>query len=254
MKIISYNLNGIRAALKKDLIDWVKKENPDIFCVQETKSQEEQVPPEIFGDLGYHAYWHSAEKKGYSGVLTYTKEKAKKVVVGMGMEKYDIEGRVLRTDFDDFTLVNLYLPSSTSGAERHDYKMEFLSDFESWTKKLLKKQKKVIILGDYNIVRLDIDIHNPTRKDKPPGFRPEERAWLQKWFDKDFTDAYRHLHPDKEDEYSWWSYRSGARKNNKGWRIDYISVTPNLADSIKSVRHGHEVVHSDHVAVILELG
>ena len=254
MKIISYNLNGIRAALKKDLIDWVKKENPDIFCVQETKSQEDQVPPEIFGDLGYHAYWHSAEKKGYSGVLTYTKEKAKKVVVGMGMEKYDIEGRVLRTDFDDFTLVNLYLPSSTSGAERHDYKMEFLSDFGSWTKKLLKKQKKVIILGDYNIVRLDIDIHNPTRKDKPPGFRPEERAWLQKWFDKDFTDAYRHLHPDKEDEYSWWSYRSGARKNNKGWRIDYISVTPNLAERIKSVRHGHEVVHSDHVAVVMELG
>ncbi len=254
MKIISYNLNGIRAALKKDLIDWVKKENPDIFCVQETKSQEEQVPPEIFGDLGYHAYWHSAEKKGYSGVLTYTKEKAKKVVVGMGMEKYDIEGRVLRTDFDDFTLVNLYLPSSTSGAERHDYKMEFLSDFDSWTKTLLKKQKKVIILGDYNIVRLDIDIHNPTRKDKPPGFRPEERAWLQKWFDKDFTDAYRHLHPDKEDEYSWWSYRSGARKNNKGWRIDYISVTPNLAERIKSVRHGHEVTHSDHVAVVMELG
>ncbi len=254
MKIISYNVNGIRAALKKDLIKWVKKEDPDIFCVQETKSQEEQVPPELFEDLGYHAYWHSAEKKGYSGVLTYAKQEAKKVVVGMGMEKYDLEGRVLRTDFEDFTLVNLYLPSSTSGAERHDYKMEFLEDFESWTKKLLKKQKKVIILGDYNIVRLDIDIHNPTRKDKPPGFRPEERAWLQKWFDKDFTDAYRHLHPDKEDEYSWWSYRSGARKNNKGWRIDYISVTPNLADSIKSVRHGHEVVHSDHVAVILELG
>ncbi len=253
MKIISYNVNGIRAALKKGLLDWVKKEDPDVFCVQETKSQEDQVPPKLFEDLGYHGYWHSAEKKGYSGVLTYAKQKAEKVVVGMGMDKYDIEGRVLRTDFDDFTLVNLYLPSSTSGTERHEYKMAFLNDFESWTRKLLKKQKKVIIVGDYNIVRLDIDIHNPTRKDKPPGFRPEERSWLQNWFENIFTDAYRHLHPDKEDEYSWWSYRSGARKNNKGWRIDYISVTPNLAERIKAVRHGHEVIHSDHAAVVMEL-
>jgi len=215
MKLITYNVNGIRAALKKDLLKWVKKEKPDVFCVQETKSHSDQVPAELFEDLGYHAYWHSAEKKGYSGVLTYSKIKADKVVEGMNMPKYDKEGRVLRTDFGDWTLVNLYLPSSSSGEERHVFKMAFLKDFGAWVKKLKKKRKNLIIVGDYNIVRLDIDIHNPTRKDKPPGFRPEERAWLQKWFDKDFADAYRELHPEQTDEFSWWSYRAGARKNNK---------------------------------------
>ena len=253
MKLISYNVNGIRAALKKDLIKWVKKENPDIFCIQETKSQAEQVPAELFEELGYTAYWHSAEKKGYSGVLTFAKTPATKVVEGMGMSKYDSEGRVLRTDFGDWTLVNLYLPSSSSGEERHQYKMEFLDDFGAWAKKLLKKRKQLIIVGDYNIVRLDIDIHNPTRKDKPPGFRPEERAWLQNWFDKDFSDAYRVLHPEQENEYSWWSYRAGARKNNKGWRIDYISVSKPLEVMVRSVRHGHEAVHSDHAAIIMEI-
>ena len=253
MKLISYNVNGLRAALKKDLLDWVKKEDPDLFCIQESKSQAGQVPAELFENLGYHAYWHSAEKKGYSGVVTYSKQKASKVVEGMGMEKYDIEGRVLRTDYKDLTIVNLYLPSSSSGEERHKFKMEFLDDFGKWAKKLLKKRKQLIIVGDYNIVRLDIDIHNPTRKDKPPGFRPEERAWLQNWFDKDFVDAYRVLHPDQTDEYSWWSYRAGARKNNKGWRIDYISVSPQLEDKITAVRHGHEAVHSDHAAIVMEM-
>ena len=252
MKLISYNLNGLRAALKKDLVKWVTEEDPDYFCIQETKSQEEQVPPEIFEKLGYHAYWHSAEKKGYSGVLTYSKEPASKVVKGMGKAEYDAEGRVLRTDFGDWTLVNLYLPSSTSGEERHNFKMDFLEDFGKWAKKLLKTRKKLIIVGDYNIVRLDIDIHNPTRKDKPPGFRPEERAWLQKWFDKDFKDAFRELHPEVENDFSWWSYRAGSRKNNKGWRIDYVSVSEALSGHITTARHGHEAVHSDHAAVIVE--
>ena len=253
MKIISYNVNGIRAALKKGLLEWIENENPDVFCIQETKSQPDQVPAELFSDLGYTAYWHSAEKKGYSGVLTCSKTEATKVVEGMGNDKYDVEGRVLRTDYDDYTIVNLYLPSSTSGDERHNYKMDFLTDFGKWTKKLLKTRKKLIILGDYNIVRLDLDIHNPQRKDAPPGFRPEERGWLQKWFEKDFADAYRELYPDQDDEYSWWSYRAGARKNNKGWRIDYISVSAAIKDGITAVRHGHEAVHSDHAAIVMEI-
>ena len=252
MKLITYNVNGLRAALKKDLLDWVKEEDPDFLCVQETKSQPDQIPPELFEDLGYQAYWHSAEKKGYSGVLTLSKTKAKKVKVGIGMEKYDIEGRVLRTDYDDWTLINMYLPSSTSGTERHNYKMEFLEDFGKWIKKLSKTRKKVIVVGDYNIVRLDIDIHNPQRKDKPPGFRPEERAWLQKFFEKDFHDAFREINPEAEDDYSWWSYRSGARKNNKGWRIDYVAVSKALSQTITAARHAHEVVHSDHAAVVVE--
>jgi len=253
MKIVSYNVNGLRAALKKNLIEWVKSEDPDIFCIQESKSQEEQVPSEIFEDLGYRAYWHSAVKKGYSGVTTYSKLEATKTVLGMGMSKYDDEGRVLRTDFGDWTLVNLYLPSSSSGEERHKFKMEFLEDFGAWQNKLLKKRKKLIILGDFNIVRLDIDIHNPQRKDKPPGFRPEEREWLQNMFSQDFADAYREVHPDKEDEYSWWSYRAGARKNNKGWRIDYIAVSKALKTKIEKVRHGHEAVHSDHAPIVMEI-
>lgn len=252
MKLISYNVNGIRAALKKDLIPWIEKEQPDYLCIQETKSQPDQIPEEIFSDLGYEAHWHSAEKKGYSGVQTLSKGSADHVQMGMGKKKYDVEGRVLRTDFGDWTLVNLYLPSSTSGEERHLYKMDFLKDFGRWARKLLKEREKLIIVGDYNIVRLDKDIHNPQRKDKPPGFRPEERAWIQKYFKKDFHDAFREVHPDEEDNYSWWSYRMGARKNNKGWRIDYVAVSPALKDSIQSARHAHEVIHSDHAAVVVE--
>lgn len=252
MKIISYNVNGIRAALKKDLLKWVKKEKPDVFCVQESKSQEDQVDASIFESLGYHAYWHSAEKKGYSGVITYSKEVADKVVPGTKMKKYDSEGRVLRTDFGDWTLLNCYFPSGSSGETRHEYKMEFLHDFGPWVKKLLKKRPKLIILGDYNVVHEDIDIHNPTRKDNPSGFKPEEREWLAKWFKKDFTDAFRYLHPEKQ-EFSWWSYRAGARKNNKGWRIDYISVSKSIEKKIEKAGHYHKAVHSDHCPVYLEI-
>ena len=253
MKIISYNVNGVRAAIKKGLVEWIKEEDPDVFCLQESKSQPDQVPQETFGDLGYIASWHSAEKKGYSGVVTYSKKEPTNVLEGMGKKKYDIEGRVLRTDFGSWTLLNCYFPSGSSGDERHAFKMKFLKDFRPWVKKLLKTRKKLIILGDYNVVRLDIDIHNPKRKDAPSGFKPEERAWLQKWFEEDFEDAFRVLHPTKEEDFSWWSYRAGSRQKNKGWRIDYISVTNNLAKKIKAVRHAKEAQHSDHAAVIMEI-
>ncbi len=253
MKLITYNVNGIRAAIKKDLLVWLKAESPDIICFQETKSQAEQVPAELFEDLGYHAYWHSAEKKGYSGLLTLSKVKADKVVEGMQNPDYDMEGRVLRTDYGDTTLINLYLPSSTSGKLRHDYKMAFLQDFGKWVKKLKKKRPNLIVVGDYNIVRLDIDIHNPQRKDKPPGFRPEERKWLQEWFDNDFSDAFRLIHPEKENDFSWWSYRAGSRKTNKGWRIDYLSVSEPLSSLVTDAYHDHEAVHSDHCPVVMTI-
>jgi len=253
MKIISYNVNGIRAALKKGLIDFVKEEDPDIICFQESKSQPEQVPEETFGDLGYHAAWNSAEKKGYSGVITYSKKKPAKIYKGIGIPKYDLEGRVLRTDFAALTVLNCYFPSGSSGDERHAYKMDFLHDFGPWVDDLLKERKKLIIVGDYNIVRLDIDIHNPKRKDFPSGFKPEERQWLNDWYDKYFVDAFREIHPEKENDFSWWSYRAGARQKNKGWRIDYISVTNNLKKKVESVRHAMEAAHSDHAAVIMEI-
>ena len=245
-------MNGIRAALKKDLLKWVKKKKPDIFCIQESKSQEDQVDPALFEKLGYQAYWHSAEKKGYSGVTTFSKIPADKVVAGMNKKKYDSEGRILRTDFGDWTVLNCYFPSGSSGDARHAFKMEFLHDFGPWVKRLLKKRPKLIILGDYNVVHEDIDIHNPTRKDFPSGFKPEERAWLAKWFKKDFTDAFRYLHPEKQ-EFSWWSYRSGARKNNKGWRIDYISVSKVIENKITAAGHYSKAVHSDHCPVYLEI-
>ena len=253
MKIVSYNVNGIRAAIKKGLIDWLKEEEPDILCIQETKAHPEQINPEIFEEAGYHAYWHSAEKKGYSGVLTLSKIEADHVEAGMGKSLYDNEGRVIRTDFGDWTLLNCYFPSGSSSEERHEFKMKFIEDFGPWANKLLMKRKKLIIVGDYNIVRLDIDIHNPQRKDKPSGFRDEERAWLNNWFDTHFHDAFRILYPDLEDAYSWWSYRAGSRQKNKGWRIDYISVSDPLKHQIKEVRQLREVMHSDHGPVIMDI-
>ncbi len=253
MKIISYNVNGIRAALKKGLIDWLQQAAPDIFCIQESKSQIDQVDPTIFNDLGYTAYWHSAEKKGYSGVITFVKEAALDVKEGMGHKKYDIEGRVLETTHSNFTLLNCYFPSGSSGEERHAFKMEFLHDFRKYVAKRFTKKDKLIIVGDYNVVRLDIDIHNPTRKDKPSGFRPEEREWLQDWFSKDYIDAYRKFDPDSPDAFSWWSYRAGAKAKNKGWRIDYISCSENLDTNIVGAKHYPEAGFSDHCPIEVTL-
>lgn len=251
--IISYNVNGIRAALKKEFIPWLKKENPDVLCLQEIKAEKEQIPLELFEELGYHAEILSAEKKGYSGVATFSKQKPDSVKLKTGMKAYDSEGRILQTDFEDWCLLNCYFPSGSSGEERHEFKMQFLNDFGMYVKKILKKKKKLIVVGDYNVVRLDHDIHNPTRKDKPSGFRPEERAWLNEWFEKDFGDAFRMLHPDEENNFSWWSYRMGARKRNKGWRIDYISLSNEIKTGIKASGQLHEAVHSDHCPVFVKL-
>lgn len=253
MRIVSYNVNGIRAAMKKGFVEWMEQVQPDILCIQESKSQEGQVKEELFKELGYNMYWHSAEKKGYSGVITFSKEPADTIVSGMGMEKYDNEGRVLRTDFGDLTIINTYFPSGSSSEERHAFKMEFLADYEPWITELKKQRKNIMVLGDYNIVRLDIDIHNPTRKDNPSGFRPEEREWLDNWFKNGFVDAYRQLYPETEDIYSWWSYRAGSRQKNKGWRIDYISVPNNLASQITQVYHAKDDQHSDHAAIIMDI-
>ncbi len=252
MKIVSYNLNGIRAAIKKDWLKWVKNGKYDIVCVQETKAQPEDLPNELFEELGYTAYWHSAEKKGYSGVLTLTKVKPDKVVVGCGIKKYDKEGRILRLDFGDWSLLNCYFPSGSSGEERQAFKMKFLVDFKRWIKKVKVERPKLIIVGDYNIAHGEFDIHNPTRKDEPSGFKKEERAWIDKFLKLGFTDAFRFMNPEKI-EFSWWSYRMGARKKNKGWRIDYQCVTENLEDKIISASNMNDAVHSDHCPVLLEI-
>jgi len=251
-KIVSYNVNGIRAAIKKGFVDFMKEKDFDVVCIQETKAMMEQVDVALFEELGYHHNWYSAEKKGYSGVATFSKKAPDNVVLGCGIEKYDREGRIIRTDFGDVSILNCYFPSGTSGEERQAFKYEFLDDFFKWIKELKKTRKKLIIVGDYNVAHTEMDIHNPKGNKKNSGFLPEEREWMTKWFASGFTDAYRHLNPEKV-EYSWWSYRANARANNKGWRIDYQSVSDNLQDKLKEAYHLSDYKHSDHCGVYLEL-
>lgn len=250
--IVSYNVNGIRAAIKKGLVDFVSNGKFDIFCVQETKARLEQVDCTPFEDLGYSHHWHSAEKKGYSGVATFSKVAPDFVQAGCGIDYIDKEGRVLRTDFGELTVLNCYFPSGSSGDIRQDIKMQFLDSFFDWILVLKKERPNLIIVGDYNIAHTEMDIHNPKSNKKTSGFLPEERAWMSKWLESGFTDAFRHVHPELV-QYSWWSYRAGARGKNKGWRIDYQSVARHLQDRIKDAYQINEAVHSDHCPVFLEL-
>ena len=252
MKIISYNVNGIRAAMRKGLVDWIAEHDFDIICIQESKAQPEQVDMAPFEALGYQHFWHSAEKKGYSGVITLSKVAPDRVIEGCGIEMYDKEGRIIRTDFGDLTLLNCYFPSGTSGDVRQEVKMSFLADIQKWVNALKKERPNIILVGDYNIAHTENDIHNPKSNKNTSGFLPEEREWMTQWFDSGFTDAYRHLNPEKV-AYSWWSYRANARANNKGWRIDYQSVSKNLAPKLKTAHHFKDAVHSDHCPVFMEI-
>lgn len=251
--IVTYNVNGIRSALGKGLVDWLSLADIDIFCIQETKAQPEQVLERgLFEELGYRQYWHSAEKKGYSGVATFSRIEPDAVIEGCGMEQYDREGRILRTDFGDWTLLNCYFPSGTTGDERQAFKMEFLHDFYRWIEALKKERPNLIIVGDYNIAHTEIDIHDPVRNKKSSGFLPEEREWMSKWFGNGFTDAFRFLHPDKV-EYSWWSFRANSRANNKGWRIDYQSVSDGIRSRLLEAYQMPDVAHSDHCPVYIKI-
>lgn len=252
MKIISYNVNGIRAALKKGFAEWVEAGGFDIICLQETKARPEQVDTAILEEMGYHHNWVSAEKKGYSGVAIFSKKKPDNVVEGCGVEEFDSEGRVIRADFGDLTVVNIYFPSGTAGSVRQEVKYRFLDHIYEWANALRKERPNLVILGDYNIAHTEMDIHNPKSNKNNSGFLPEEREWMTKWFANGFTDSFRHLNPEQV-QYSWWSYRANARANNKGWRIDYISVTDNLNPQLQHAQQLTDVKHSDHCPVLLEL-
>ena len=250
--IVSYNLNGIRAALSKSLLAWLKQHDIDIFCVQETKAQPDQVAErQEFEALGYEQHWHSAEKKGYSGVATFSRIPPDDVIVGCGIDKYDREGRILRTDFGDWTLLNCYFPSGTTGDERQAFKMEFLDDFFRWVGELKKERPKLIIVGDYNIAHTEIDIHDPVRNKTSSGFLPEERAWLTRVFDEiGYVDVFRKLNPDP-DHYTWWSNRGQAWAKNVGWRIDYQIATPDIASKAREAAIYKESRFSDHAPLII---
>ena len=252
MKIISYNVNGIRAALKKGFIDWLKSANPDVICLQEIKAQEDQLDLSVFENAGYHySYWFSAQKKGYSGVAILSKKEPTNVVYGTGIESMDFEGRNIRVDFDGVSVMSLYLPSGTNLA-RLEHKLEYMDLFQDYINTLKKKVPNLIICGDYNICHEAIDVHDPVRNKNISGFLPEERAWMSQFLENGFVDAFREFNSEAHN-YSWWSYRANSRTNNKGWRLDYTLVTQSLQEKLKRAVILSEVVHSDHCPVLVEL-
>lgn len=252
MQVITYNVNGIRAALKKDFAGWLKTTNADVVCLQEIKANTDQFDQSVFTDLGYHCYWNSAEKKGYSGVAIFSKVKPKHVEYGCGIEEIDFEGRILRVDFDEVSVMSAYFPSGSSGDVRQAFKMQFLGLFQNYINQLKKSFPKLIISGDYNICHQAIDIHNPQRNKHTSGFLPEEREWVSQFLVSGFIDSFRHLNPEPHN-YSWWSYRANARAKNLGWRIDYNMISENLLSNLKRSSIFSQAVHSDHCPVLVEL-
>lgn len=252
MKIVSYNVNGIRAALSKGLNVWLGDERPDVFCVQETKAQPDQIDLEPFAELGYHVQLHSAVKKGYSGVAVMSLQKPDNVVEGIGVHRFDEEGRVLRCDFGDLTVVSVYVPSGSSGDERQEFKMDFLMHFLPYVNRLRKERPNVVVCGDFNICHKPIDINHPERQIGVSGFLPEEREWMDLFELSGMVDTFRVFCADK-DRYSWWSYRGGARFRNAGWRIDYLWASEPLRDQLAAGDILDYVVHSDHCPVLLEI-
>ena len=250
--IISYNVNGIRAAISKGLLDWLSIVNPDIVCFQELKAQTEQIPILDFEALGYHSFWFPAQKKGYSGVALLTKTQPDNVAFGMNIPKYDFEGRMIRADYGDISVISVYHPSGSSNDERQAFKMIWLEDFLSYVNELKKTRPNLIICGDYNICHKPIDIHDPIRNATSSGFLPEEREWLSRFIDSGFVDSFRHFNQEPHN-YTWWSFRANARSKNLGWRIDYEMVSNPIKQLMRRALILPQAKHSDHCPVTLEI-
>ncbi|WP_026998308.1 exodeoxyribonuclease III [Eisenibacter elegans] len=257
MKVISYNVNGIRAAIQKGLIEWLRASQPDVLCLQEIKATEAQVPVQLFEELGYtHHYWHPAtSKKGYSGVAILSKTAPRAVQIGYGDYPHplgDAEGRVIRADFDGVSVMSVYMPSGSSGVERQVFKMEWNHAFYAYIQHLRQSHPALLICGDYNIAHQEIDLRHPKANEKTSGFLPEERAWLSNFVASGFVDTFRHFNQEPH-QYTWWSTRSNARAKNVGWRIDYHMVTETLRSTLRRSIILPEAQHSDHAPILLEL-
>lgn len=248
MKLISWNVNGLRACVGKGFFDFLAAEQPDMMCLQETKLQPEQAPQ----IEGYYEYWNSAEKKGYSGVALFSKNEPQSVTYGIGIEEHDHEGRVITADYGEFYLVTVYTPNSQDELRRLDYRMRWEDDFRTYLKKL-DAEKPVIVCGDMNVAHKEIDLKNPKTNRRNAGFTDEERAKMTELLEAGFTDTFRHFYPDLEGAYSWWSYRFKAREKNAGWRIDYFLVSDRFADRVKDARILSDVFGSDHCPVLIEV-
>ncbi|MGZ0015603.1 exodeoxyribonuclease III [Yeosuana sp. AK3] len=252
MKIISYNVNGIRAAINKGFLNWLKSANPDVICLQEIKALQEQLDLDLFVEAGFkYNYWFSAQKKGYSGVAILSKTKPKHVEYGTGIASMDFEGRNIRADFDGFSIMSLYLPSGTND-DRLEHKFEYMDMFQDYINKLKTDIPNLIICGDYNICHEEIDIHNPKGLSNVSGFLPVERQWIGRFITSGFIDSFRHLNKEPHN-YTWWSYRANSRANNKGWRLDYAMVSKPLQENIKRAVILSDAVHSDHCPILLEI-
>ena len=252
MKILSYNVNGIRAAMRKDILPWLQTTDADVVCIQETKANEQQVDLEAIGAAGYpYHYWFSAQKKGYSGVAILAKTKPTNIVYGTGIKSMDFEGRNIRADFKGVSVMSLYLPSGTNLA-RLEHKLEYMDLFQDYVNTLKKEIPNLIICGDYNICHEAIDIHDPVRNKNISGFLPQERAWMSSFLKQGFVDAFREFNNEPHN-YSWWSYRANSRANNKGWRLDYTLVAQPLQEKLKRAVILSEAIHSDHCPVLVEL-
>ena len=251
-KFVSYNVNGIRAAINRGFMQWLVATDPDIIGLQEIKCIDSQLDMNIFTDLGYYVYWHPAVKKGYSGVAILSKIKPDHVTYGMGLSHYDDEGRVIQADFDGVSFISTYFPSGTSGVLRQQFKYQFLDDIYGYMQDLKEKHPSLIVSGDFNICHRPIDIHNPISNKNSSGFLPEERDWMEKFISSGFDDSFRMLNSNPH-HYTWWSYRANARNNNKGWRIDYHMSSPSLREKIKRSVILPDAVHSDHCPILLEL-
>lgn len=252
LKILSWNVNGIRAIQKKGFVDWLLKEQPDMICLQETKAHKEQLNEELLNIDGYKSIFCSGERKGYSGTAIYSKVEPKSIERGFGIEKFDKEGRILVADYDKFVLINIYYPNGKASQERLDYKMGFYDAFLNYVNKLKKDGKKIVVCGDVNTAHKEIDIARPKENSTKSGFLPEEREWMDKFLADGYLDSFR-LFNDEPDQYTWWDMVTRARERNVGWRIDYFFISENLKKNIKSAFIMQDVMGSDHCPIGITL-